>query len=782
MTIKIKFRTLRCKTLTKSPASFALSRVVAVASCALAAAAQPAVAQQSSVPMLEETIVTAERREQSLQDVPISIVALDVDSLEKFGIDELEDIGSKVPNVITTDYFGIATTFRAFIRGVGAVTVEVTQDPAVALYTDGIYVGSSFGGSFEASDLERIEILRGPQGTLYGRNATGGAINLISRKPELGEFGFNQSVTAGDYGRLKSNTGINVPLGESTAARLSFLLSERDGLVKNTGVGEDWGKEDRKAVRLAVRSEPTDTLVIDFAAEATKIKDSARYSQVLDGYAKPVSGTDTPVIIPLGPPGAPVANIFYPDPITEDRLDRGYSVFDVQPDDNTILGTSLTVAWDVSDNFQIKSISGYRNVDAKQFTQITGTIQVYLDIPGVPFLVGPSTLGAGGEFRQKFTQATQEFQFLGDTDFMGGDLQYVSGLYYYYDDGKNQDLSASISGLKLPGTDSTDTENKSIAIYGQGTYTPENSKLHITVGARYSDDQRKATRNNLNSSNPFVDTRYKKDFDNFSPSLTVAYDLSDDVNIYGSVVTGYRSGGTSTLSYNEFLFQNGADEETIISYELGLKGEFWDRRVRLNAAVFDMDYQDYQGSVQTGPTPTDRDIISLGDSTITGAEFDLTALVSDSVTLSLSAGYLDTSLGENSIDPGTGAPPTPLVDELPFSPELSYNASLDYSRDVFNGLLFEGHLNFYYQDESESGVARAASNLNDKYSLWDASISLSELEVAHGHVKVSLWGRNLTDEEYTVNDMGAFAGLGASGISPFGDPRTYGITLSYVYN
>jgi len=395
--------------------------------------------------------------------------------------------------------------------------------------------------------------------------------------------------------------------------------------------------------------------------------------------------------------------------------------------------------------------------------------------------IGPSTLGTGGEYRQKFTQATQEFQLIGAVDFMGGDVEYVSGIYYYYDDSKNRDLSASISGQKLPGTDETETENKSIAIYGQGTYTPEGSALHVTVGARYSEDQRKAVRNNTNSTNPFIDTKYKKDFDNFSPSLTIAYDLNESVNVYGSVVTGYRSGGTSTLSYEEFLFQEGADEETIISYELGIKGEYWDRRVRLNAAVFDMDYQDYQGSIQTGPTPADRDNLNLGDASIRGAEFDLTALLSESFTLTLAGGYLDSSLGKDSIDPNTGAPPTPLVDDLPYAPELSYNASLDYTRAVFDGLLLEANINYYYQDESESGIVVGTSNLNDKYGLFDASVSLSQFRLAQGDVKVTVWGRNLTDEEYAVSDIGAFAAFGASGISPFGDPRTYGVTVSYVY-
>lgn len=736
------------------------------------------VVADSSPPMLEEVIVTAEKRQQSLQDVPISITALGEESLEKFNIDEIGDFGAKVPNVVVNEYFGIATTFRSFIRGVGAVTVEVTQDPAVALYVDGIYVGSSYGGSFESSDLERVEVLRGPQGTLYGRNATGGAINMISKKPELGNWSFSQTLTGGNYGKFKSHTALNIPLGEKAAARIGYLMSERDGWVENTGVGEDYGVEDRTAARLAVRVEPTDTFMVDFAAEYSTIEDTTRYSQVMSGYASAVAGTDTPITIPLAP--LVDANIVYPDPITRSRLEKGYSIFPVEADDNEILGTSLTLSWDLSDKAVLKSITGYRDVDAIQYTQVTGTVQVTLDTPGGT--VGPLTLGTGGIYDQEFTQFTQEFQLVGDWDSSLGLVQYVSGLYYYSDEGDNNDLSMSISGLKLPGTDRTKTENESVAIYGQATLTPTNSRFHITLGARYSEDQREAVRTNLNTVPPFDGTKYDKDFSNFSPSLTVAYDLTDDLNVYGKVVSGYRSGGTSTLSYEESLFQAGADEETILSYEIGMKGDFLDRRLRVNGAIFRMEYDDYQGSIQTGPQPAERDNLNIGDNTITGAELDLTALLTETMTFSLAAGYLDTEMGEESVDPGTGAPPTPLIDDLPYAPEFSYSVTLDYFRPIMNGMALEWHINYSYQDESESGIVVGTSQINDDYGLWDASISLSQIALAGGTVKVTIWGQNLTDEEYAISNIGAFAPLGASEISPYGDPRTYGLTVSYQYD
>jgi iron complex outermembrane receptor protein len=735
-------------------------------------------ASDSGAPMLEEVIVTAEKRQQSLQDVPISMVAMGKDSLEKFNIDELEDFGAKVPNVVINEYFGIATTFRSFIRGVGAVTVEVTQDPAVTLYVDGIYVGSSFGGSFESSELERVEILRGPQGTLYGRNATGGAINLISKKPELGNWAFSQALDGGRYGKFKSNTAVNVPLGEKAAARVAYLVSKRDGWVENTGFGEDYGVEDRSAARLALRVEPTDSFMIDFTAELSTIEDTTRYSQVLSGYASPVAGTGLPITIPLAP--FVTADILYPDPITSDRLEKAYSVFPIEADDNEVLGTSLAMSWDLSEHSVLKSITGYRDVDATQYTQVTGTIQVTLNTP--VGALGPLTLGTGGVYEQEFSQFTQEFQLVGDADFSFGSVQYVSGIFYYKDEGDNNDLSISIGGPKLPGSDRTETENESMAIYGQATISPKDSGLHITLGARYSQDKRQAFRTNLNTTPAFDGTRYQKEFNNFSPSLTVAYDLSDDLNVYGKVVSGYRSGGTSTLSYQESLFQEGADEETIISYELGVKGDFLGRRLRVNGAIFNMEYEDYQGSIQTGPQPAERDNLNIGDNSITGAELDLTALLSETMTFSLAAGYLDTEMGADMVDPGTGAPPTPLIDVLPYAPELSYSATLDYYRPIMNSMALEWHVNYSYQDESESGIVVGTSKLNDEYGLWDASVSLSGIPLAGGVAKVKIWGQNLTDEEYALSNIGPFAPLGASEISPFGDPRTYGVTFTYEYD
>ena len=211
---------------------------------------------------LEEVIVTAEKREQSLQDVPISIIALGREALELQGIDDLDDLGANIPNLVVNNFNNDPVAVRMFIRGIGQNDLQLTQDPSVALYLDGVYIGTSFGAGFEGVDIERIEVLRGPQGTLYGRNATGGAINLITRRANTESVEFHQTFQVGNLDLFKSRTFLNVPLGDKLAFKLGYITTERDGYVENKGVGEDFGTEDRQSAVIDLRYEASDTLTI----------------------------------------------------------------------------------------------------------------------------------------------------------------------------------------------------------------------------------------------------------------------------------------------------------------------------------------------------------------------------------------------------------------------------------------------------------------------------------------------------------------------------------------
>lgn len=766
-----------------------MSRYFVISALSLAVAGSlsthVATAQDSKL-VLEEVIVTSQKREQSLQDVPISVSAFGMEKLESMGIDELEDIGAKVPNLFLNSFNNDASTVRLFVRGIGQNDVQLTQDPSVALYIDGIYVGSSIGSGLETVELERIEVLRGPQGTLYGRNSTGGAVNMITQRPDLEQFGFKQSFSAGNYGLFKSKTSVNMPFGDSSALKLSYLVSDRDGLTENEGEGEDWAVEERQGLRLDLRSRLSDTLMLDYAYDDSDIDDTSRLEMIHDA---------------VNPAGLAV---FSTEP-APGRPDRATPTRPVGPSNVEVSGHTLTMNWDYSDDLSIRAIGGYREVESLVDHDGTPTVGI---IAGNP---------ASSSLREtEFEQLTFELQFIGSA--MDNRLEYVGGIYYYEDESEQTSLAAgSVLGPRSP-LDYTLSENDSLAVYGEFTFSPEAlESWHFTLGLRYSDDQRQAFRVNENSPtfaaiggfteancfDPYFQgagcpptagatvegAAYKKDFQNFNPSLTVAYDLSDDVNLYGKVITGYKSGGTSQRSANPIAFGEGFEEEDVVSYELGVKGKFVEGRMAFNAALFRMDLDGWQASVQTGSTAGDRDFTPIDGTEIQGLEADMTFLISENLEMSLGYGYLDTKMGLDRVETllSTGAVQiTEVVPEISYAPENSYTLAFDYSTETAMGDL-DIHLGYAYQDEAVTSLNQFDNLPTDSRGLLDINATFSGIELGGGELRVSLWGRNVTDEEYIIVNTGSLRELfpgGLLGLSPWttwGDPATYGVTVNWDY-
>ena len=476
---------------------------------------------------------------------------------------------------------------------------------------------------------------------------------------------------------------------------------------------------------------------------------------------------------------------------TEDRLDDATSFDFQQKGDNKIKAHTLNYAWEIKDTLTFKSITGYRDLNG--FTQNAQSPTASL---GGIFSI------TNGLPETDFNQFTQEFQLLGDAD----TLTWVGGLFYYEDDGEENQPGDSGGSENIPEgelVDYTTTENTSAAIYGQATWTPPalEDRWHFTLGARYSDDSRKATRDNsrvsfsLGATNgiPPFRAKYDKDFSKFNPSFTVEYDLNGFSNVYGKVVTAYKSGGTSQRSTSKINFEEGFDEEDLISYEVGYKGDMLDSRVRLNAALFYMQYDDYQQSVPTGNNAGERDFVNIEDADISGLELDLTVAITDELTGTFSYGYLDSSFGPSSITylaldtsspDGVSEVSEQLTNDLALAPEHSATGSLDYTRPMTYGV-FSANANVQYQESTNSGVTLPTGYLDDR-TLVGANLSLSEIElgVGYGQLRVQLWGRNLLDQEYYIGNIrqGQFDDLGfSSGVATFGDPRTYGITLEYKY-
>lgn len=741
------------------PALFYRTAVFLAASTALAVPGHAAIT-------LEEVVVTAQRKAESLQDAPISIAAFSSDALEKKGIFNLTDLRANVPNLQLTPHPNSATTARVYMRGVGNNDDQITQDPSVAVYMDGIYLARNLGLAQEVADIERIEVLRGPQGTLYGRNATGGAINIITKSPTTEAFEFSQSLSAGNLGYFRSKTSVNLPLGDSLAAKLAYLATERDGFVDNRGSGvERFGDRKREAARLDVLFAPTENIELRYAYDVSQIDDTPAF------VAR----------VPLHPAMA-------------DRPDEsspsvnGLKANDVKPE-----GHSLVAKWLLSDTLELKYIGAYRELD--NFTH-----QNYL----------AGERGDHATFITEFTveqdQTSHELQLLGQA--FSDRLDYVIGLYQFEENADSFDTTEvprfdvdltgdGINDIRADITSLRDVSigNEASALFGQATYTPEwlESRLHVTLGWRSSRDSRKATLDSttrlsnitpagglpfpspaeLTLENP--EGRGDRDFSNSSPSFVVAYDLSDSTNVYAKWVKGYKTGGYNVRATSIERFNAGFDSEQLVSTELGLKGEYFDRRLRVNTAVFQADYDDIQINVQTNPDdPTLTDVLNAGKALIDGLELDLTALLGQALTVTASYGYLDADYEEIRDEQGRD-----VTHEFRFvnAPQHSANIGLDYTLTAIRFADARLSVDYAWQsDKNESSNISDGHYTIDSYGLWNARLALSDMAALGGGLDAALWVRNISDEEYYVSHFNA---LFPAAI--FGEPRTYGLDVSYRF-
>jgi iron complex outermembrane recepter protein len=792
---------------------------------ALAQTAPAAAATAADTVFLEDIIVTAQKRAQNTVDVPISLAAINSDRLEALQISELRDFVGQVPSLVVNNFNARSDTVRLFIRGIGQNDVTLAQDPSVALYADGVYIGTTVGAGFESDDLERIEVLRGPQGTLYGRNATGGAVNLISAKPQTDRFHAKGSLSYGSYNAWRGTAMLNLPLGEKVALRISGLRTKRDGLVENTGLGRDFAEQDNTAFRAAIRFKPVDDLTIDYAYDNSLSKSTGTLTVPTAG-----GPASYPIAAPFPIPGTfgfatgitSLVNTFVdPAPFADRRPDSGRALRDVGQNRSKVQGHSLTIEYEASDALTLRSITGLRRINSLQLsdnlpTETSSIVTTVLTsfIPTLPVgtvlnVIGPNGVAYNSE-TTKFRSASEELQAIGK---IGSAIEYVAGLYYYDDSATQNILNAVIGSGPLMLQNFTTVDNSSYAAFGELTFRPfADGKLGITLGGRYSHDNRAATRINERSlsfaavggftadnctfflgsqalrtctaGGTVQAANYKSSFNSFSPSITLAYKLANDMNLYAKYVRGYKSGGTSQRSANPINFAKGFQPEKVDSFEAGLKGNFLDRRLNATVAAFYMKLNKYQASLQTGATAGDRDFSGIDGNKIYGVEFDLTAALTRELRLSVSGSLLSTKFGATSTTVllDTGQTQTQnFVSEFSYAPKSSGSINLDYNREIADGWDLGFHTNISYQ-----GKTQTSSNLLDNApvpsrALVDASLGITRALGEDHEVSLRFWGRNIFDKAYKTVSFGSFAFTGATVVSEFGEPRTYGLTLSVKY-
>ncbi|MAC35792.1 MAG: hypothetical protein CME38_19645 [Haliea sp.] len=753
---------------------------------------------------LEEVLVTAQKRMETAQDTPISIAAFSNEALDRMRIVSVTDVADKIPNVMLPPQPVSRTAFTPFIRGVGSIDIQITKDPAVGIYLDGVYLGRTTGMASDFGDLQRIEVLRGPQGTLYGRNTTGGAINLITATPEA-ELGFRQRVSAGNRDYWRSQTMLNLPITDTLAARMSYVASREDGWVENIGPGQDFNEDEREGGRVALRWTPGENLTVDYAYDRSRVSGGMNAYQI-------VKSSDP------GSPFAPYAR--------ERRLDT-LSVNDGrQGVDDRTEGHALTVNWDVNEHLTMKSISAFRELRARSFYDYSASVN-YLNRVAPPPNPVRGLLPRKSEILSNFNnldqeQISQEFQFIGDA--MDGRLEYVGGLYYFKERGTESSspginnnviaLPAAQLGANyefLPSSlqatyDSlvvlADNEfvasasSESIAAYAQISYRPAilDQRLKLTLGLRHTEDEREATKEDRSYDPGFRDPgdlgsviRSGRDSgtteaSKFTPSIIIDYSLTEGANLYAKYSESYRSGGFNMRApLRDFGTPFGP--ETMDAYEIGLKSEWLDRRLRINAAVFLYDYTDLQIDQNLPNSIAETLTVNAGESEYKGLELDLTALITSNLTLTASYGYLDAEFKEfqNALDcnrqPVAGGGTVDVADcrTIPNAPEETYTVELDYLFPNFGTGELSARLGYLWQDTSTFTNATPAER--GSFSLLSASLLLSQVPLGSGTLSAQLWGKNLEDEEYPLHafDFGVFQ------LSTFNQPRSYGVDITYEY-
>ncbi|MDH3642109.1 MAG: TonB-dependent receptor, partial [Gammaproteobacteria bacterium] len=669
-----------------------------------------ALAQQSADDtVFEEITVTAKKREQSIYEVPTAISAFSADKIEKQGIQNLVDIGKFVPNLnVTTFGAGHTSSANPFIRGIGLQDHLIFTDPGVSVYLDGVYLGRQIGQNWSLSNIERVEVLRGPQGTLYGRNSIGGAVNIITRKPGL-EEGARIALEAGSRGRVNADFFSDIALSDEVAMTLSGAFKRRDGIGEFLNVLDpeaDVGELQDISARVALLWEPSENLSLLFAADGNDGQNGLNpYTTLIDEV----------------PNGAVFGAGFRNSDVAENPYDNNTGQVSQTGVTNQSYGVSVTAELAINENLDGKLIVSDRHSEYEAGLDDDSFLEDFLSFPEVGFA----------------DQTSVELQINGQF----GALDFVSGIYFFEEDGQNyQDPTIFLGG---PGTFTTGQDLKSVAIYGNVGYAVSD-RLRISGGVRLTEDE-KDVMANINDS--LIDTTASRDWDEFSWDLAASYDISDRMTIYGSVANGYQSGQFPARPFCLFGFLDftqpgnvsqpnclvGTENITAINYEGGIKGTPTDN-LQMSIAVFFTDYQDlpYQVSTTTVGGFDTRNIIV--DQESIGVEWEGSVRLADGFFLHTSIGYIDVDVD----DPQAVAPLTP---------ELTASFSPEYTFPMAGGGALTLRGDWSYRDEmfGEPSSDPGRLTMIDSRDLINVDISyLSPNE----NWLIGLYGRNITDERY----------------------------------
>ncbi len=699
---------------------------------------------------LEVVTVTARRREESIQDVPVAVSAFEESDLTALQARSIENLQGAVPNLNIVQGRGSANSVNVFIRGIGQPDALQTFDPGVGMYVDDVYYSRIQGALFSLFDIERIEVLRGPQGTLYGKNSTGGAIKLVTKSP-LDEAGGSVELLAGEDGRFESRVYATTPLSDTFGISVAAAITGNDGYVTDPVTGGEYNEDDTDAVRVKAAWQPSDAFRATFTLDYTHQNNAL----TLGRAEAALTQTDfVRGIVVLRP--APTGEYNY-------QTRTSFPIGDGQYLRHT--GGAAHLSWDFNDHWTLKSITAHRELELSN----------HIDIDATEFELGDVLVQVDQD------QTSQEFQLQYDN---GSNLNAVFGAYYLNEDVPSHQEAYANSFLAFNGapisftrTIDDDLETTSWAAFAHASWEFAPTWT-VSGGLRYTDEDKDydRTTSTFSSLAALRGTFAFSTSDSWSattPSISLQKQFNDNTMGYVSANRGFKSGGFNGRA-NSAAEVSSFDPEYVWTYELGLKAQSEDRRLLGNVVVFHSQYKDFQARVSEvqnpgAPIPTFAfPVLNAAELSIDGIEIEGTALLGESSQISAQIGYLDAKYDEF-IDPRVIVNPAlaTLHEHVPFSPEWTARLAASHSFFLSGGSVITVGGDVSYRDDTWLSVdnrdvlMQEAFTLVGAYAIWDS---------ADGAWQGRLGVRNLTDKLYKT-DAQEFSSVANVQTAYYGWPR-----------
>lgn len=745
-----------------STLSFAITVALACSAPLMAQDGAPSERESSEATRLDSVTVTARRREESAQDVPVAVSSFDGDDLREMQARTLDGLQGAVPNLNIVQGRGSASSVNVFIRGIGQPDALQSFDPGVGIYVDDVYYSRIQGAMFTLFDLERVEVLRGPQGTLYGKNSTGGAIKLVTRDPGDVTSGAAE-FTVGDYGRLEGRFYGTTPLSENIGASIALVSTASDGYVRDSVTGRDYNDDDTDALRVKFAGQGSDVFRWSVTADYTRQDNSLTMGQAM----APLVQIDLAT-------GVRVLSL----PDTQPWDYRSTSSFtNGEGQKLTHWGITLALDWELSSEWGLKSITAHRDLRTDFF----------IDIDASEFELGDVFVGVDQD------QLSQEFQFQYDN---GDNLQSVFGLYYLRENvPSHQEAYAddflAFSGAPLDFLRTIDDDLRTTSYAGFAHSSWEFSPTWtLAAGLRYTHEKKNYARTTSTFSNlpaltadPAFAFNVSESWSAFTPSLSLQKQFNDNLMGYFSANRGFKSGGFNGRA-NSPADLSAYDPETVWTYEFGLKSSSDDGRRVVNVTAFHSDYEDFQARVSEIVNPGAAipnfsfPVLNAAKLRIQGIELEAMALVGDGLRLSAQVGYQNAEYREFN-DPRVVLNPAlaDLHEHVPFAPDWTGRLAASQLFMLANDstLTIGGDWSYksktWLSVDNRDVLSQDAYGLLGMFATWDS---------ADGSWQVRGGVKNMTDKLYKTDGQ-EFSSVGNIQTAYYGWPRHYYVAVRYNF-